>query len=257
MRLSSLGFALFALTSLTACFGEGDPEEPEENVVADADGDGLSDEEEAELGTDPNKADSDGDGFDDPTEIDAGTDANVCWSVPEGWPQCQSLADGVSAEGWKMDQIVPSFPMTDQFGDEIESWDFYGMVTILDISAGWCGPCRSAAPGISAFYDEHSSEGIMVVQLMIDDDSYDGKLTDESFLADWTDEYGINFPVTSDESAEYNGDYYNTAYLEMNFSGVYTGYIPFFVVLDRDHRLVFADTDAAGAEAAALRLAGE
>ena len=35
------------------------------NVLVDTDGDGLSDEEEAALGTNPANADSDGDGLDD------------------------------------------------------------------------------------------------------------------------------------------------------------------------------------------------
>jgi hypothetical protein len=42
--------------------------------VGDADGDGLSDEEEADLGTDPADADRDGDGVSDGAEVDAGTD---------------------------------------------------------------------------------------------------------------------------------------------------------------------------------------
>ena len=41
---------------------------------ADDDNDGLSDEEEEALGTDPKLADSDGDGYSDRDEIDAGTD---------------------------------------------------------------------------------------------------------------------------------------------------------------------------------------
>lgn len=40
----------------------------------DSDGDGLSDEEEAELGTDPNDADTDDDGLDDGYEQEIGTD---------------------------------------------------------------------------------------------------------------------------------------------------------------------------------------
>ncbi|MFB2825900.1 Ig-like domain-containing protein, partial [Aeromonas veronii] len=45
----------------------------------DRDGDGLSNGEESQLGTDPDKKDSDGDGIDDKTEVDNGskpTDAN-------------------------------------------------------------------------------------------------------------------------------------------------------------------------------------
>lgn len=42
--------------------------------VLDSDEDGLSDEEEEDLGTDPFDADTDGDGFDDGEEVDRGTD---------------------------------------------------------------------------------------------------------------------------------------------------------------------------------------
>lgn len=42
--------------------------------VADSDEDGLSDDEEAELGTDPNNPDTDGDGVNDGDEVDCGTD---------------------------------------------------------------------------------------------------------------------------------------------------------------------------------------
>ena len=48
------------------------PDEPTEPV--DTDGDGLSDEEEAELGTDPENVDTDGDGVQDGGEVNAGTD---------------------------------------------------------------------------------------------------------------------------------------------------------------------------------------
>ena len=54
------------------------PTEPPPEVVpdppADSDQDGLTDEEEVALGTDPNKADTDGDGDGDKAEVDADTD---------------------------------------------------------------------------------------------------------------------------------------------------------------------------------------
>lgn len=50
----------------------GSPGKPASTV--DSDGDGLTDVEEAALGTDPNDADSDGDGLTDFQEVDIGTD---------------------------------------------------------------------------------------------------------------------------------------------------------------------------------------
>ena len=44
---------------------------------ADSDGDGISDAEEAELGTNPNEEDSDGDGYTDGEELDQGFDPIV------------------------------------------------------------------------------------------------------------------------------------------------------------------------------------
>ncbi len=49
---------------------------------SDSDDDGLNDGKELELGTDPNKADSDGDGFTDGDEVAAGTDPNNADSIP-------------------------------------------------------------------------------------------------------------------------------------------------------------------------------
>jgi hypothetical protein len=42
--------------------------------VFDTDDDGLSDDEENDLGTDPDSADTDGDGYDDGEEVDGGSD---------------------------------------------------------------------------------------------------------------------------------------------------------------------------------------
>lgn len=47
---------------------------PSDTPAADSDGDGISDADEATLGTDPGQADSDGDGVNDGSEVEAGTD---------------------------------------------------------------------------------------------------------------------------------------------------------------------------------------
>lgn len=49
-------------------------DESETNIFEDADQDGLTDQEEASLGTDPQNADSDGDGYSDGVEVESGYD---------------------------------------------------------------------------------------------------------------------------------------------------------------------------------------
>src|SRR5690606_13336778 len=53
---------------------------------ADTDGDGLTDAQEAELGTDPHKPDTDGDGYDDGDEGAAGSDPLDASSIPGSAP---------------------------------------------------------------------------------------------------------------------------------------------------------------------------
>ena len=63
---------------------------------ADSDEDGLTDAEEAELGTDPNNADSDGDGLADGIEVELGTSPTTADTDGDGYTDGEEQAEGTS-----------------------------------------------------------------------------------------------------------------------------------------------------------------
>jgi peroxiredoxin len=202
----------------------------------DTDGDSLLDSDEIEAGLDPLLADTDADGIDDGVEFDAGDKfPNNSYRWPDGlWPDFTSLADDDEGTGYKIGDVMPNFKMMDQFGNPVELYQFYGMVVLLDFSAGWCGPCRGLAEEAQAEYRDRRDDGFVIIHVMIDDNQ--GNEPDQAFLESWVDDYGLTFPVV----AETTGD----AYSGLAAAGTYTGSIPFNLLLDRDFTL---DTKFSGA----------
>lgn len=164
----------------------------------DSDGDGLTDQEEEALGTDPDDGDSDNDGVDDGDEVEDGTDPTLADSdgdrLSDGEERSRGLdplnpdSDGDTyLDGWELaegtypldpdsriyqgywpyfpdkdaldvpdidtatrrrGEPIPRLVLVDQFGEEVDLYDFYnteGKYIILDLSAMWCPPCQSLA----------------------------------------------------------------------------------------------------------------
>lgn len=153
-----------ALLALTAC--------PADSV--DTDGDGLTDDQEAELGSDPNlvdtdgdgledgvevnevgssptDADSDDDGYDDGDEIEAGSDPTDASSLiyEGGWPynsNKDSFGDPTSIEA-TVGAELPRITMLDQFGDTVDLYDFSesGNAVVLMLGGMNCPTCFQVA----------------------------------------------------------------------------------------------------------------
>ncbi len=211
-----------------------DPSEP------DSDGDGLSDGDEVhEQGTDPLSADSDGDGYDDGDEVAAATDPADGFHWPEGdcrWPDFsdEAAAAGVSGTGWAIGDVIPDFPLLDHHGGELDLYQYYGFVILLDVSAGWCNPCRAVASDAEELYQEYKDRGFTLIHLMLHGNT-DSTPSDQQFLGEWAAEYGLTFPVTREPEPEVVTN-------QLRSAGTLVGGIPNFVVIDRQMRIDFQDS---------------
>ncbi len=113
--------------------GKDEPEGP-----VDSDGDGLMDDEEEELGTDPDLADSDGDGFDDGVELEENTDPVDAEDCPYagGWP-IDACRHSIEATGSEVGEITSNFVLPDQFGEDLSLYDFCGKAILIEVAAFW------------------------------------------------------------------------------------------------------------------------
>lgn len=112
--------------------GEVDP-------TLDSDGDGLTDIEEEQLGTDPFQTDSDGDEFDDGEEVAQGTDPNQFLDHPYygGWPKDGCADDIVGSGVYQVGEVAEDFELLDQFGkaERVRLYDFCDHTVLLVSSA--------------------------------------------------------------------------------------------------------------------------
>ena len=164
---------------------------------SDPDGDLLSSEFEATIGTDPDNADSDGDGFEDgeeyvnyfsPTKDDDHPYTNA--DYPRGplpssddWNALRDAADEDMGRGWNVGNFTKSFAGADQYGDNLLLKRFYGDVILIDVSAEWCPPCRAAALTFEEEWQSFVGEGVMFFTVL--GDGLDSADSDGDRWAQW------------------------------------------------------------------------
>jgi peroxiredoxin len=195
-------------------------------TLADTDTDGIDDGAEVSGGTNPIAMDSDGDSFADGDELTAETDPMDRFSWPYGgekWPDFLHLSEQVYSTGWSTGDIMPNFTASDQNGQPVQLYQFYGYVILLDFSAGWCIPCRQTAGTSQTLWEEYRAQGFLVIHVLIEPNTQ-GTATTTEFAELWAHDYGIEFPVLVDNE--------KVAYSNLQQGDLYRGTIPFMVLLD-------------------------
>lgn len=202
----------------TGSTGGGD--DSEQTDAPDADGDGLSDDEERDLGTDPNASDTDGDGLSDLDELDLGTDPTRADTDGDGWDDGEELDQHTSPTksddhpytgGYPIDacrhdveptgngvgQTARNFGLTDRHGDVVKLHDFCDRAVVLVSSASWCGPCQSEAQWLATMHDRYADQGLVVVTLLAEDSGRNDP--NASDLTSWVNMAGYGAtPVVAD-----------------------------------------------------------
>lgn len=236
---------LLASALLVACTGKGGGGgDNGGNEDVDSDGDGLFDAEEAELGTDPASTDSDMDYMLDGDEVAAGTDPTVADTdgdtyldgdeALEGtdplsadsriytgyWPYNRdkdSMTDPGFEGRCREDQQFPRITYVDQFGEEVDLYDFAGQdkLIVVDVSAEWCYYCQELAKmleGRRSYFDGYfpnvkglvDNGDIYWVTILAEDSQYRSGGDQTAAAAErWAEQYEHPLvPVMGDEDYE-------------------------------------------------------
>lgn len=106
------------------------------------------------------------------------------------------VPQGLSGTGYEVGDTAYNFTLQDQFGNEVELYQFYGQVIVLDVFAEWCGPCIEKAPDGEEFYQELVDQGVVFIALM--QEQTDGSAPTNEAAARWADTHQLTHPVLAD-----------------------------------------------------------
>ncbi len=123
--------------------------------------------------------------------------------MANGYPTILEENEAYTGDGSDRRDLIHTFEMVDQHGNMVDYRQFLGFVVILDVSAEWCPPCRSAAEGAQEVYDEIQALG-PVYYLNVLAQNWDGDPATEQTASDWSSDFDLDLPVLADADEAYS-----------------------------------------------------
>ena len=104
---------------------------------------------------------------------------------------------GPQLEGVEIGKRAPNFTAVDiQNGDSVSLHaSTEGQVTLVNIWATWCIPCRAEMPAMEKLYKELGPKGLRIIAISIDEGSTED-------VRRFVKEYGLTFDVLQDRSGD-------------------------------------------------------
>lgn len=101
------------------------------------------------------------------------------------WDQLKTGIRLLDAEG-----AIPASALILRDGSEVpvELSSFAGQVVVVNLWAGWCGPCRREIPAINEVYQELVGEGLIILGVNLDD-------REAGTLDELKERHGVRYPV--------------------------------------------------------------
>jgi cytochrome c biogenesis protein CcmG, thiol:disulfide interchange protein DsbE len=96
-------------------------------------------------------------------------------------------------------RAAPDFVLKTLDGQSVRLSDLRGQVVLINFWATWCGPCRQEVPELVRVYSEQKDRGLTVVAVDLQEA--------DNLVRDFTEEFGMTFPVVLDRSGEVAGAY--------------------------------------------------